>query len=38
MPWAPGNRDHFIRVSAAIVNGRRIRAGQAQGAGDARHI
>jgi hypothetical protein len=38
MPWAPGNRDHFIRVSPAIVNGRRIRAGQAQGAGDARHI
>jgi hypothetical protein len=28
MPWAPGNRDHFIRVSPAIVNGRRIRAGQ----------
>ena len=21
MPWAPGNRDHFIRVSPAIVNG-----------------
>ena len=38
MPWAPGNRDHFIRVSAAIVNGRRIGAGQAQGADDARHI
>ncbi len=29
--WAPGNRDHFIRVSSAIVNGRRIGAGQAQG-------
>ena len=28
MPWAPGNRDHFIRVSPAIVNGRRIGAGQ----------
>ena len=38
MPWAPGNRDHFIRVSAAIVNGRRIGAGQAQGADDARSV
>ena len=36
MAWAPGNRDHFIRISAAIVNGRRIRAGQAQEAGDTR--
>ena len=35
-PWAPGNRDHFVRVSSAIVNGRRIGAGQAQGADDAR--
>ena len=34
--WAPGNRDHFIRISAAIVNGRRIRAGQAHGS-DTRH-
>jgi len=24
MPWAPGNRDHFIRISPVIVNGRRI--------------
>ena len=32
--WAPGNRDHFIRVCPAIVNGRRLGAGQAQGAGD----
>jgi hypothetical protein len=38
MPWAPGNRDHFIRVSPAIVNGRRIRAAQAQEADDARRI
>ena len=30
-PWAPGNRDHFIRISPAIVNGRRIGARQAQG-------
>ncbi len=26
--WAPGNRDHFIRVCPAIVNGRRVGAGQ----------
>jgi uncharacterized protein len=25
--WAPGNRDHFIRVAPAIINGRRLRAG-----------
>lgn len=25
-PWAPGKRDHFIRVSAEFVTGRRIRA------------
>jgi len=23
-PWAPGKRDHFIRISPEIVNGRRI--------------
>jgi uncharacterized protein len=23
-PWAPGKRDHFVRVSPAIVHGRRI--------------
>src|ERR1700756_3354331 len=23
-PWAPGRRDHFIRISPVIVNGRRI--------------
>jgi hypothetical protein len=23
-PWAPGERDHFIRISPTIVNGRRI--------------
>lgn len=38
MPWAPGKRDHFIRISPAIVNGRRIRAGQAKGADDARRF
>ena len=25
-PWAPGPRDHFIRISPSIVNGRRIGA------------
>jgi hypothetical protein len=25
-PWAPGKRDHFIRISPEIVNGRRIAA------------
>jgi uncharacterized protein len=24
VPWAPGKRDHFVRLSPAIVNGRRI--------------
>jgi len=23
-PWAPGKRDHFIRISPSIVNGRRV--------------
>ena len=23
-PWAPGERDHFIRISPEIVNGRRL--------------
>lgn len=23
-PWAPGRRDHFIRIAPTIVNGRRI--------------
>ena len=31
MPWAPGKRDHFIRVSPVIINGRRIHAEQADG-------
>jgi uncharacterized protein len=30
-PWAPGKHDHFIRISPAIVNGRRVHAGQADG-------
>ena len=35
-PWAPGRRDHFIRVSPTIVNGRRIGAGRLAGSSDAR--
>jgi uncharacterized protein len=27
VPWAPGERDHFIRLSPTIVNGRRLAAG-----------
>ena len=27
IPWAPGKRDHFIRISPVIVNGRRVAAG-----------
>jgi uncharacterized protein len=26
VPWAPGERDHFIRISPEIVNGRRVAA------------
>jgi|SRR6185437_10249336 len=33
-PWAPGNRDHFIRISPSIVNGRRIDAHRVIGDGD----
>jgi hypothetical protein len=28
--WAPGERDHFIRISPVILNGRRLCAGGAQ--------
>ena len=34
-PWAPGKRDHFIRVSPTFVNGRRIAAQRLTGACDA---
>jgi hypothetical protein len=34
-PWAPGNGDHFIRISSSIVNGRRIGAGQPAHGSDA---
>jgi len=36
-PWAPGKRDHFIRISSAIVNGRRIGTDLA-GSSDAHRI
>lgn len=25
-PWAPGERDHFIRIAPTIVNGQRVKA------------
>ena len=34
-PWAPGRRDHFIRISPVIVNGRRVGAGRPAGGSDA---
>ncbi len=37
-PWAPGPRDHFIRISPTIVNGRRLGAGQLAGDLGARRI
>jgi uncharacterized protein len=36
-PWAPGKHDHFIRISTAIVNGRRIGTDLA-GSSDAHRI
>ena len=35
VPWAPGKRDHFIRISPEIVNGRRITATAPTGVADA---
>lgn len=32
-PWAPGKRDHFIRIAPSIVNGRRIGAHRVIGDG-----
>jgi nitroimidazol reductase NimA-like FMN-containing flavoprotein (pyridoxamine 5'-phosphate oxidase superfamily) len=37
-PWAPGKRDHFIRISPSIVNGRRIATGQLAVDGDASRV
>jgi len=34
-PWAPGNRDHFIRISPVMLNGRRLDAGNAEPGGHA---
>jgi nitroimidazol reductase NimA-like FMN-containing flavoprotein (pyridoxamine 5'-phosphate oxidase superfamily) len=36
--WAPGERDHFIRISPTIVNGRRIAAQRHMGNGDASSV
>jgi hypothetical protein len=36
--WAPGKRDHFIRISPVLVNGRRIGTWHLTAAGDARHL
>jgi hypothetical protein len=35
VPWAPGRRDHFIRITPEIVNGRRIGTGRLTRDGDA---
>ncbi|MGH3277849.1 MAG: pyridoxamine 5'-phosphate oxidase family protein [Trebonia sp.] len=37
VPWAPGRRDHFIRISPTIVNGRRL-VGPRTGVSDASRI
>jgi uncharacterized protein len=38
VPWAPGERDHFIRISPTLVNGRRLAAGRPAGDGDASSV
>jgi hypothetical protein len=38
VPWAPGKRDHFIRISPGIVNGRRLAAPRPTGIGNARSV
>jgi uncharacterized protein len=35
VPWAPGKRDHFIRISPEIVNGRQISTRPLTGDGDS---
>ena len=37
-PWAPGKRDHYIRISPSIVHGRRLGAQDMRAGSDARHI
>jgi len=37
VPWVPGGRDHFIRISPSIVNGRRVSAQRIAEGSDARH-
>jgi nitroimidazol reductase NimA-like FMN-containing flavoprotein (pyridoxamine 5'-phosphate oxidase superfamily) len=38
VPWAPGKHDHFIRISPAIVNGRRLAVRWHTGDGNASHF
>ena len=38
VPWAPGKRDHFIRISPTIVNGRRLAAQRLAGDGNASSV
>jgi uncharacterized protein len=33
-PWAPGERDHFIRIAPTIVNGQRLAARLGEGGQD----
>jgi uncharacterized protein len=37
-PWAPGKRDHFIRIAGAFVNGRRIAVQSSAAGHDACHF
>jgi uncharacterized protein len=36
--WVPGERDHFIRISPTIVNGRRVGGHPQEGNTSARHL
>jgi nitroimidazol reductase NimA-like FMN-containing flavoprotein (pyridoxamine 5'-phosphate oxidase superfamily) len=36
--WVPGERDHFIRISPSIVNGRRVSGQPHKGDTSARHL
>jgi len=38
LPWVPGERDHFIRISPSIVNGRRVGARSVLEGGNAGSI